>query len=62
MYKIEDVESVSYDFEKSIMTISLNKYIVYKKINTKEIRYKASYEKFINTSCKFINFKNKILK
>lgn len=56
-YTINDVESVSYDFEKEVMVVELKNSVVYNKRNRKKVTYKVSYEAFVDASSRFVKTK-----
>lgn len=56
-YGLGDVEQVSYDLEKEIMIVQLKKSVIHKKYYKKRIKYKVSYDVFVETSDRFINYK-----
>lgn len=57
MYTINDVEAITYDFEKEVMTVELKKSVIYNKFSRRKINYKVSYEAFIDSSDKLIKSK-----
>lgn len=47
MYKKEDIQDISYDLQKGLMVVKLNKKVLHKNYLKDTIYYKVSYDVFI---------------